>query len=76
MVGHLTPGIIATGARAGIHTLLVYAGCQLTAVRADHTLWSAVWRITLISGHTGTDTHTIDLSVLAVGAAGVRVTGV
>ena len=76
MVGHLTPGIIATGARAGVHTLLVDAGSQLITVRADHTLWSAVWRIALIAGHTGTDTHTIDLSVLAVGAAGVWVTGV
>ena len=32
MVGHLTPGIIATCARAGVHALLVYAGSQLTAV--------------------------------------------
>ena len=76
MVGHLTPGIVATGAWAGVHTLLIDAGCQLTTVRAHHTLWSAVWRIALISRHTGTDTHTIDLSVLAVGAAGVWVAGI
>ena len=76
VIGHLTPGIITTGAWAGVNTLLVDAGSQLTTVRADHTLRPAVGRVALISRDAGADTDSVHLSVLTVGTAGVRVTGV
>ena len=76
MVDHLTLSIGSTGAGAGVHTLLVDAGSELTTVRADHTLWPAVGRVALISRNAGADTNSVNLSVLTVGTAGVRVTGV
>ena len=76
MIGYLTPGIITTGAWAGVNTLLVDAGSELTTVRADHTLWPAVGRVALISRDTGADTDSVHLSVLTVGSAGVGVTRV
>ena len=76
VVGDLTPGVVTTGPGAGVHTLLVDAGSQLTTVRADHALWPAVGRVALISRDAGTDTDSVHLSVLTVGPTGVRVTGV
>ena len=76
MVGDLTPGVVTTGPRAGVHTLLVDAGGELATVGADHTLWSAVWRVSLVAWDTGADTHTINLPVLTVGTTGIGVTWV
>ena len=76
VVGDLAPGVVTTGPRAGVHTLLVDAGSELTTVRADHALWPAVGRVALIARDAGADTDSVNLSVLTVGAAGVRVTGV
>ena len=76
VVGHLAPGIVTAGAWAGVHTLLVDTGGQLATVRADHTLGSAVWRVSLVAWDTGADTHTINLPVLTVGTTGIGVTWV
>ena len=76
VIGHLTPGIITTGAWAGVNTLLVDAGSELVTVRAHHTLWPTVRRVALISRDTGADTDSVHLSVLTVGTAGVGVTGI
>ena len=76
VVGDLTSGVVTTGPWAGVDTLLVDAGSQLTTVRADHTLWPAVGRVALVARDTGADTDSVHLSVLTVGTAGVRVTGV
>ena len=76
VVGHPAVGIVSTEAGAGISALLLYAGRGLATLRAHQTLRSAVWRLANHSTLTGADTHSIALSELAVGAAGVGVTGV
>ena len=76
VVGDLTPGVVTTGPWAGVNTLLVDAGSELTTVRAHHTLWPAVGRVALISRDAGADTDSVHLSVLTVGSAGVWIAGV
>ena len=76
MVCDLAASIVATGAGAGVHTLLVDAGSELTAVRADHALGSALGRVAKVARDAGAHTDTIHLPVLAVGSARVRVAGV
>ena len=76
MVGDPAVGVVSTEARAGISALLLYTGRGLATLRAHQTLRSAVGRLADHSTLTGADTHSIALSKLAVGAAGVGVTGV
>ena len=76
MVGHPAVGVVAAQAGAGVSALLLDACSGLAALRAHQTLGSAVWRLTNHPALTAADAHTIALSELAVGAAGVGVTGV
>ncbi len=75
VIGHLAAGVVATRSRTGVHALLIDAGGELGAVRADHTLGPAVGRGALVAGQAGAHAHTVHLPVLAVGAAGVGVAG-
>ena len=76
VVGHPAVGVVAAQAGAGVSALLLDAGSCLAALRAHQTLWSAVWRLANHPALTAADAHTIALSELAVGAAGVGVTRV
>ena len=76
VVGHPAVGVIATQAGTGVSALLLDTGSCLATLRAHQTLWSAVWRLTNHPSLTAADTHTIALSELTVGAAGVGVTRV
>ena len=76
VVGDLASGVVSTSTRAWINTLLVDTGSQLVTVRADNTLGAAVgWRALECWG-AGTDTHSVNLSFLAVWSAWVRITWV
>ena len=63
-------------AHTGVPAATGQAGKLWGTVRADHTLRPAVGRVALVAGDTGAHTDSVDLSVLTVGTAGVRVTGV
>ena len=71
MVGHLAPGVVATYTRAWVDTLLVDAGGQMVAVRADHALRATGWGDSLVGGKTRAHTHSVDFSVLTVWSTGV-----
>jgi hypothetical protein len=73
VVGDLASGVVAADAGARVHTLLVDAGGQLVAVRADDTLGPTCWGDALVGGEAGAHTHSIDLLVLTVGATRVWV---
>lgn len=73
VVGDLASGVVATDTRARVHTLLVDAGSQLVAVRADDTLWPTCRGDALVGGEAGAHTHSVDLPVLTVRATRVRV---
>lgn len=66
MVDHLTPGIEATGARAGVSALLVDASSVLATVGTDHTLWPTGWRTADIVGLARAHSMPINSSALAV----------
>lgn len=76
VVGHLAPGVVATDTWAWVYTLLVDAGGQMVAVRADHALRAAGRGDSLVRGKTGAHTHSIDFSVLTVWSTGVPSTWV
>lgn len=64
MVDDTALGIQATGARAGIATLLIDAGKLTGTLRVDGTLRTAVRRLPYEGGQAGAGRHAIDIAAL------------